>query len=242
MAVLLIFHLIGARINRSRARNWIRANLQPLASEFAVVGFSGVPTPAADKSGEELDEAVATMAKGDLSKYLEERSLFEFATYATGRANVAFVDARITLVRRFNPVQTLLETAMAFFLDSFPASVDTMEAIAYPFDGQEAKVVPALPGEHELRSKDAAKSAYDGFVWAIVNKERMKQLRDDRYDLSITFTKDNAKLPVWLTVMSESAEITDALLTKELAAAIEQAGDLFEYLIVSDQPIDRPKT
>lgn len=244
LAVLLVFHLVGARVNRSRARGWVRANLAPLASEFAVVGFSGVPTPAADKTGEELAEAVEAMVKGDTNRYLEERSLFEFATYATGRANVAFVDIKISLVRRFSPLQAIIEAGMGFFFDAFPAPSDTMEAIACPFDGQEAKIVPGgMPGAHELRSasKDS-KSAYDGFVWAIVNKDHMKQVRDDRYDMSITFTKDHARLPVWLTVMSESAEITEALLTKELAAAAEQAGEYLDYLIISDQPVDKPKT
>jgi hypothetical protein len=118
---------------------------------------------------------------------------------------------------------------------------DVVEATLYPFDGREALLVPGLPGAMELRSKDN-KSAYDGCVWAIVHKECMKQVRDDRYDVSLTFTKDNTKLPNWLTVMSESAEITEVVLTPELAKAAEAAGDLLEYLIISDQPIERPKT
>lgn len=116
-----------------------------------------------------------------------------------------------------------------------------MEATSYPFDGKEALTVPALPGAAELRSKDT-KSAYDGFVWAIVNKDRMKQIREERYDISTTFTKDHAKLPVWLTVMSESAEITDALLTPDLIKATQSAGDLLDYLIVTDQPLEKPTT
>jgi hypothetical protein len=40
--------------------------------------------------------------------------------------------------------------------------------------------------------------------------------------------------------MSESAEITETLLTPELIQAIEQAGNDFEFLIVTDQPIDKP--
>ncbi|KAG7111724.1 UPF0674 endoplasmic reticulum membrane protein C2G5.01 like [Verticillium longisporum] len=94
---------------------------------------------------------------------------------------------------------------------------------------------------YRLRSKDS-KSSYDGFVWAIVAKGRMKQLRDERYDLSITFTKDHSKLPNWATVMTESAEITEQLLTPEIIQAVELAGDAFDYLIVSDQPIDKPRT
>ena len=49
----------------------------------------------------------------------------------------------------------------------------------------------------------------------IVNKMQMRKLRDERYDASLTFTKDNSKLPDWATVMSESAEVTDMMLTKD---------------------------
>jgi hypothetical protein len=128
---------------------------------------------------------------------------------------------------------------MSLFFDSMPAPTERMEAILYPFDGKEALTVPGqIPGAQEVR-KDP-KSTYDGFVWAVVNKDTMKQLRNDRYDVSITTTKDNAKLPTWATVMSESAEVTDAMLTPELIKALEEAGDLLEHLIVTDQPIDQP--
>lgn len=241
IVVLLVFHVVGSRINRARARSWMRAHLPLLAGEFAVVGFGGVPTAAADKSGEDLAKAVEDLAaKPDA--FLSEKSLFEFAAYATGRANVAFVDVKLTLKKRFNPIMSVIETGTAFFFDSFAFPTDHVEAILYPFDGKEGALVPGgMPGGMELRS-GGAKSTYDGFVWALVNKDRMKQLRDDRYDVSITFTKDHPKLPVWLTVMSESAEITEALLTKELIEAAEQAGDLFDFLVVSDQPIEKPTT
>ena len=84
-------------------------------------------------------------------------------------------------------------------------------------------------------------SSYDGFVFAIVHKNKMKQLRDDRYDLSLTTTKDHAKLPVWATVMSESAEITEAMLTDDLLKAVNECGDLLEALVITDQPIEAPR-
>ncbi|XXH04410.1 hypothetical protein Hte_010824 [Hypoxylon texense] len=223
IAVIFTLHFIGTKLNRTKAKAWIKAHASILAGEFAIVGFGGVP-----------------QADQDPEKMLKAKSLFEYATYATGRQNVAFMDVKLSLIKRFNPIMTLIETAMSFFLDSFTAPEDYIEAVIYPFDGKEAQIVPALPGGTELRSKDS-KSSFDGFVFAVVNKDRMKQLRDERYDLSITFTKDNAKLPIWTTVMSESAEITDTLLTNELASAITKAGDLFDYLIISDQPVDKPK-
>jgi len=238
IAVVLVLHMIGARLNRTKARKWAQAHAVPIASEFAVVGFDGIPAPYADKSGDELVQALSGQQGDDI---LKEKSLFEFATYATGRQNVAFLDAKLTLKKRFSPIMAFMETALGFFFESVAAPDDSMEAILYPFDGMEASVVPGIPGAGELKTKDN-KSGFDGFVWAIVNKERMKQIRDDRYDLSITSTRDHAKLPIWLTTMTENAEITDIVLTPELIKAAESAGELLDYFIITDQPIEKPVT
>ncbi|KAJ4304331.1 hypothetical protein N0V88_001944 [Collariella sp. IMI 366227] len=238
---VLVLHLIGARMNRSKAKKWIRAHAAPLTSEFALVGFGGVPPNLADKKGSELTQALAESNAQQGDNLLKEKSLFEFASYATGRANVAFVDVKLTLKKRFNPITVLVETVMGFVTDSAADTQDIVQATLYPFDGKEALLVPGVPGAAELRTKNN-KSGFDNFVFAIVHKERMKQVREDRYDLSLTVTKDHSKLPNWLTIMTESAEITDALLTPELIKAAEAAGDLFEYLIVTDQPMDKPKT
>ncbi|RYO89213.1 hypothetical protein DL762_003357 [Monosporascus cannonballus] len=224
IAVIFTLHYIGTRLNRSKSRAWIRAHAPILTSEFARVGFE-------DRDPAQLPP----------EQLIREKSLFEYASYATGRQNVAFMDVKLSLKKRFNPLMTSVEAGLGFLFDSFTMPEDVVEAVIYPFDGKEDKIVPGVPGSQELRSKDS-KSAYDGFVWAVVNKDKMKQLRDARYDLSITFTKDNPKLPIWTSVMSESAEITNALLTDELASAVKQAGDLFDYLIVSDQPLEKPTT
>lgn len=241
ITAVLVLHLVGARLNRNKAKKWIRAHTATLTSEFASVGFSGIPLRASDKQGDELLQTLADANAQEGDALLKEKSLFEFATYATGRANVAFLDVKLTLLKRFNPLTVLFETAFGFFVDSFGESHDVLEATLYPFDGKEAQLVPGLPGAAELRAKDTGKSTYDGFVWALVHKERMKQLREDRYDVSLTVTKDHSSLPNWLTVMSENAEVTNTLLTPELIKAAEAAGDSFEYLIVSDQPIEKPQ-
>lgn len=225
--VVFLVHFFGASRNRKKVNRWAKANARILKSEFASVGFDYKPTTDTD-----LD---------DPKDVIKENSLFEFSAYATGRQNVAFVDVDITLKRRFNPMVSYTETLFSFFADSVAAPRDVLNAILYPFDGKESLTVPSAPGTHELRSKEG-KSTVDGFVWAIVSKQHMKQLRDERYDLSLTFTKDNTKLPDWLSVMSESAEITEQLLTPELVKAVEAAGDNFDYLIISDQPVERPKT
>ena len=120
-----------------------------------------------------------------------------------------------------------------------PAPEERLEATSYVFDGRENQIAPAFKKGEEKKS--VANSTFDGFVWAVVHKDLMKQLREDRYDLSLTSTKDHAKLPIWTTVMTESAEITEKLLTPELIKAINDAGDKFEALVISDQPMDQPK-
>lgn len=224
--LIFVFHILGARLNRSKARAWIRAHAPVLKSEFALVGFGGAPIMDTDVDDDRL---------------IKEKSLYEFATYASGRQNTAFMDVKLTLSKRFNPIIHFVETAASLFSDSFAPPADVMEAFLYPFDGKEALTVPSAPGSVDARAREP-RSTYEGFVWAVVNKDRMQRVREDRYDVTLTSTKDNPKLPNWLTVMSESSEITDALLTKELIEAVVAAGEAFDYLIVTDQPTDRPRT
>lgn len=220
---LFALHFLGARSNRNKVRAWIRGNVSTLREEFALLGTDRKRVYASDD---------------DL---MQERSLSEFSTYATGRQNVAFVDVNIKLAKRYNAVMHLVESTASFASDMFSAPEDIAEVTVYPFDGKENLTVPALRSMPDESMRDS-KSTFEGFVWAIVNKSRMQKLRDERYDVSLTATKDNSKLPAWLTVMSESAEITDSLLTKELIDAVTAAGEDFDYLIVTDQPLDQPST
>lgn len=235
--IVVAIHLYGTRTNRQKAKKWISSIAPVLQKEFAVVGLGGRPSlPAV----EGLAMSMATDTLQLPEDLLNEKSPQDFSTYATGRQNVAFADINLTLLKRYNPFSMILDYVMSLIIDSISAPVERMEAVMYPFDGREALTVPGqAPGAHELR-KDT-KSSYDGFVWAIVNKDTMKQLRDDRFDVSITATKDNLKLPVWATVMSESAEVTDLLLTPELVKAVETAGELLDHLIITDQPIEQPQ-
>lgn len=193
------------------------------------------------------DEEIANKLKGSgvnaPPELLKEKTANEFVTYASGRQNVAFADFKIVLNKRYNPVYIVMEQVFGLFFDSMAPQSEHMEAVVYTFDGKEKEYVPpAVPGSEEVSEKprSVGNSTYDGFVWAVVSKGSMKKLRDDRYDVSLTATKEHQKLPAWTTVMSESAEITDMLLTPDLVNAIEKAGDLFEYLIITDQPADKP--
>ena len=244
--VIAIFflHLWGRGKNRRKARSWITAHTPVLEEEFAVVGFGGRKAPSVeDVQSSGLARASVSSELVIPSELLKEKTAQEYVTYATGRQNVACLDVKINLFKRYNPGYLMAETVMSFFMDSIKAPVERMEATAYAFDGKEKDLVP-VPSQKEQDALEARlksiQSSYDGFVWAVVNKDGMRQLRDDRYDISLTSTKDHPRLPTWATVMSESAEVTETLLTPELIKVIEQAGPAFEYLIVTDQPVDKP--
>ncbi|EZF34849.1 Endoplasmic reticulum membrane protein [Trichophyton interdigitale] len=230
--LVAVLHVWGAGKNRRKAKTWAQANIPVLCDEFAVVGYTGIPRNASSSEGIKIDD-----------KILKEKALNEFTTYATGRQNIAFVDVTIKMLKRYNPLLLFGETLLGLFFDSLAPSAEKVEIVAYPFDGREKDLVPPTPMDIDAdkRSKSGP-STYDGFVFAVVHKNAMRRLREDRYDVSLTFTKENAKLPNWLTVMSESAEITDSMLVPEFVKAIEDAGDLFDYLIVTDQPMEKPTT
>ena len=245
LAVLIVIHVWGTKTNRRIAKKWLAAHTPLLEDEFAVVGYGGRKAPSID------DAASEGLARASISDHLEipsellkEVSPQEFITFASGRQNVAFVNIELALYKRYNPLVWFAEWIAGFLFESMGSPIETMLATVYPFDGQESAIVPIVGGqegqEQESRLRNMPSSSYDAFVWAVVNKEGMKRLRDERYDISITSTKDNPKLPVWATVMSESPEVTNLLMTAELVKAIEEAGDSFNYLIISDQPLDKP--
>lgn len=234
--VICGLHIWGRRTNKSKAKAWITAHQPVLEKEYALVGFGG-RQQSHNSTDLSLDEAI------DPETVLKEKTAQEYVTYATGRQNVAFLDVKVSLFKRYNPATLLVEFILSFIFDTMRAPTERMEATAYAFDGRENDLVPAKSQEQldAIQAQGKAKSSmYDAFVWAVVHKEHMRTLRDDRYDVSLTGTRDNVKLPVFATVMSESAEITEQLLTPDLIKAVEDAGDLFEYLVVTDQPIDKP--
>ena len=235
--VVIFVHIWGTRANRRKSRAWITAHAPVLQQEFALIGYGRRKAPNPDDvSSMGLTKAMANDELVVPETLLREKAANEYTTYATGRQNVAFVDFKLSLVKRYNPLTRFGEAMFGMLFESLPAPEERMEAICYVFDGQENQLVPRL-GDR----KATPNSTYDGFVWAIVHKDLMKQLRDDRYDLSLTTTKDHPKLPDWATIMSESAEVTETLLTPELVKAVKEAGEAMEALIVSDQPMDQPK-
>lgn len=219
--LICLVHIWGTRSNKSRAKKWADVYVPVLESEFASVGF---------KTGKKG----STRVEQGTEDLLKQTKKNVYTTYATGRQNVAYADVQLTLHKRYNPLGWLGETAMALFLESVPDPAEKVEATVYCFDGKEKAILP----QSASIGKD---STFDGFVWAIVHKDKMKELRDERYDVSLTATRDNPKLPEWATIMSESAEVTDTMLTPELIKAVNQAGEDLESLVISDMPVDAPK-
>jgi hypothetical protein len=244
----LLVHFWGTRRNTKKAKKWMAVHAPLLEREFALVGYSQVPKVTPYAEGVQGDSLLTASAKlpGDNvpEDMLKEKAAWEYQTYATGRQNAAFMDATIYLKRRMNPMMMIAEQIAGMIMESVKPKPERMEAVLYAFDGKEKEFVPpAVPGSEETgKTKSVGNSTYDAFVFAIVNKMAMRKLRDERYDLSLTFTKDHPKLPNWVTVMSESGEVTDLMLTKDLMYAVDKAGDYFEYLIVTDQPTDKPTT
>ena len=244
--VIIGLHLWGRRVNKRKAKGWYQAHAPILEKEYALVGFGGKKEPAAD------DAQSAGLSKSATSddikvpeEFFKEKTAQEFVTYATGRQNIAFTDVKVTLYKRYNPATLLIEFIMSFLFDSIRAPAETIEATTYVFDGREKELVPARSQQQLEAIEGQAKSkssVYDQFVFAVVHKDMMRTIREDRYDISLTSTKDHSSLPLFATTMSESAAITDMLLTPDLIKAVEKAGDTFEYLLITDQPVDKPTT
>ena len=231
--VIVGLHIWGRRTNKRKAKSWITAHQPALEKEYAQVGFGGNKSEASESDDLTIPEEI-----------LREKTAQEYISYATGRQNVAFLDVRVSLFKRYNPATLIVEFILSFIFDTMRAPSERMEATAYAFDGRETDLVPAESQEQldAIQAQGKAKSSvYDPFVFAVVHKDQMKELRDDRYDISLTSTKDHAKLPVFATTMSENSEITEQMLTPELIKAVESAGDAFEFLVVTDQPLDKPQ-
>ncbi|KAL6716833.1 hypothetical protein ACLMJK_004745 [Lecanora helva] len=242
--VIIGLHIWGRRVNKRKAKGWFSAHLPLLDKEYALVGFGGRKEPSVDEvESSGLSKASASDSLTISEETYKEKTAQEFVTYATGRENVAFTDVKLTLYKRYNPATLLVEFILSFIFDTIRAPAEKIELTTYAFDGREKDLVPARSQQQldaiEAQAKSKS-SVYDQFVFAVVHKDLMRTIREDRYDISLTSTKDHASLPDFATTMSESAAITDQIVTPELAKAVEKAGDNFECLLVTDQPIDKP--
>ncbi|OCH94088.1 DUF1682-domain-containing protein [Obba rivulosa] len=85
-------------------------------------------------------------------------------------------------------------------------------------------------------------------VWAVVAKDEMRTIRNERWDLTFTKTSEHSSLPPALTVMSEFADITENMLKPygsfSLTSVLSSPSVLpyFRSLSITDQPSTRPES
>ncbi|KAL8865018.1 MAG: hypothetical protein Q9174_007117, partial [Haloplaca sp. 1 TL-2023] len=84
---LALLHLWGRRANKRKVKVWAAVHTPLLEKEYSSVGFDSRRSSFKD----EMVEGGADVAQG----LLKEKAANEYITYATGRQNVAFLDAKI---------------------------------------------------------------------------------------------------------------------------------------------------
>ncbi|RIA96153.1 hypothetical protein C1645_414004 [Glomus cerebriforme] len=152
----------------------------------------------------------------DNSKPLMRDGPADYLFYLSGRRNCYFVHGRITLKPRHNLIQIITNIIISQF---------------------SSKVIEDSVTFHVYMNED-----YDDFVFAITKKERSREFRTSRYDLS-DFTKqvNNNLLPESFHVQTESSDITDTFLTKQIIELLKRSKDYLNAFIVTDQPRVKPE-
>ncbi|KAK6454386.1 uncharacterized protein RJT20DRAFT_130509 [Scheffersomyces xylosifermentans] len=152
--------------------------------------------------------------------YIKDNSE-SYASYATGRNNIAKVNITIKLKPRHNLFVWVLETVLSFFASS----------VQLPEDKVDFVITPARSAE------------YDNFIAAIVSKLGMNEHRKFNYFLSLTKTSDSTNLPESFVYMSEANEFQEKITTPELKKALTlQAASFIKYIAVTDQPVEKPES
>ena len=149
----------------------------------------------------------------------------DFYGFSTGRRTIASLHTVFALVPRHDFAQWMFQTLRSL-VDLDYKSTDIVE----------------------LDFKLADSSDLTGFVWGVVRKDIMRQLPNERWDLTFTKTSENQALPVNFSVMSEFADITEAMFrssgTFSLPTLLKDTKfhPYLRSLTVTDQPRKRPFT
>ncbi|KAG7096953.1 hypothetical protein E1B28_004350 [Marasmius oreades] len=143
-------------------------------------------------------------------------------TFSTGRRNIASLHVVFTL----RPIHDL-------FLFLFYTARTFIE-LDYKFRD-----------DLELDFKLSSNALPHEFVWAVVAKNELRTVKDDRWDLTFTKTSENPTLPSHLSVMSEFADVTENIVRNSALVNVlkdPKVQPYFRSLSISDQPRDRPST
>ncbi|KAF8914615.1 hypothetical protein CPB85DRAFT_520714 [Mucidula mucida] len=144
----------------------------------------------------------------------------DFFTFSTGRKNVQALHTIFTLKPRHDLFQYLFQILWGL-IDVQYNPVDDLQL--------DFTLAPnTVPGD---------------FVWAAVAKSELRNVKKDRWDLSFTKTTENPLLPNYISVMSEFADVTDAVLKTNLATLLAGPNiqPYFRSVSITDQPRLQPE-
>ncbi|KAG0150971.1 hypothetical protein CROQUDRAFT_632369 [Cronartium quercuum f. sp. fusiforme G11] len=169
----------------------------------------------------------------DRSKPYVRSGPASFLAYATGRQACESLSLKFAL----RPRQDLAMTAYEFLRSSidfnWTGNLDRLEWVW--------KMSPSKSSA----DKSNAFGAKDLFVWALVEKSVMDDLRKERWDVrTFTEVKESSLLPSNLVIMSESGDLTDQMLkSTSLVERLKSNPDIvkwFDSLIISGTPGTEP--
>ncbi|KAJ4478085.1 hypothetical protein J3R30DRAFT_3290672 [Lentinula aciculospora] len=144
----------------------------------------------------------------------------DFFTFSTGRKNIASLHMIFRLKPYHDLAQTLFQTVWSIVdLQHNPKDDLQLDFKLFP---------SALPHD---------------FVWAVVAKDELRNIKDGRWDLTFTRASENSILPPNLSVMSEFADVTEAIFKNTAildALKDPKIAPYFRSLSITDQPRERP--
>ncbi|KAH9482680.1 UPF0674 endoplasmic reticulum membrane protein C2G5.01 [Psilocybe cubensis] len=147
----------------------------------------------------------------------------DFFNFSTGRRNVASLHTIFTLRPRHDFFQWVFQLGRTF-VDLHYRPVDDVQ----------------------LDFKLAPGALADNFVWAVVAKDELLSVKNNRWDLTFLRSGENPTLPPHFVVMTEFADVTENLLKPlgnfSLLSVLQDPKILpfFRSLSITDQPRERP--
>ncbi|KAI0650707.1 DUF1682-domain-containing protein [Trametes meyenii] len=169
----------------------------------------------------------AQFSKPAHTEGLSQDGYSDFFAFSTGRRALTSLHTTFTLRPRHDLFQYLFQVVRGLIELDY-------------------KVYDELELEFTFREPAGKEGAVPECVWAVVAKDALKQIRDERWDLTFTKTTDAPGLPPSFAVMSEFADVTTNLfkaygafsLPAVLSAPAIQP--YFRSLSLTDQPRTRP--
>ncbi|KAF8529028.1 DUF1682-domain-containing protein [Hysterangium stoloniferum] len=147
----------------------------------------------------------------------------DFFNYSTGRRGVRSLHTTVALLPRHDALSMIYD----FGWTLYDLTYTPKDEISLNFTLQPTGSTPP-------------------FVWGIIKKDEMAQMRRSRWDLTFTKGSDSPLLPNDLCVFSEAADITESILKFSPSVPLvkvlqdSEVRKYFRSLIITDQPSERP--